>query len=133
MTNLEFQNYLMSDIKVPLIDIQPGAYNYVQRFDSNLIPKLMREATTEGMLFNFLSDPWSNRNLYQLSLFTELAGLQKTLNKTSYEKILKEFKLKGLKEKLDQLGFSPNYFKDTHITCLFFLQGSGFVSISLYF
>ena len=89
----------MSDIKVPLIDIQPGAYNYVQRFDSNLIPKLMREATTEGMLFNFLSDPWSNRNLYQLSLFTELAGLQKTLNKTSYEKILKEFKLKGLKEK----------------------------------
>ena len=115
MSNQEFQNYLMSNIKVPLIDIQPSAYNYTQRFDSNLIPKLLKETTTESALFQFLSDPWSNKNLYQLSLFTELAGLQKTLNKTSYEKILKDYKLKGLKEKLDQLGFSPSYFNSLKI------------------
>ena len=41
--------------------------------------------------------------------------MNKILNKTSYEKILKQYKLKGLKEKLDQLGFSPNYFNSLKV------------------
>ena len=115
MNNDEFREYLMSNCKASLVDIQLPAYEYTQRYDSNHLPKLLRITTVENMLFNFLRDPWSNRGLYQLSLFTEFSGMNKILNKTSYEKILKQYKLKGLKEKLDQLGFSPNYFNSLKV------------------
>ena len=79
----EFREYLMSNCKAPLVDIQLPAYEYTQRYDSNHLPKLLRETTVENMLFNFLRDPWSNRGLYQLSLFTEFSGMNKILNKTT--------------------------------------------------
>ena len=95
----EFREYLMSNCKASLVDIQLPAYEYTQRYDSNHLPKLLRETTVENMM----------------SLFTEFSGMNKILNKTSYEKILKQYKLKGLKEKLDQLGFSPNYFNSLKV------------------
>ena len=110
LTNEELTKYILSSPPPEYIDLHDKQKMYTQPgLSKSEVEKILMSCSAEQSLFGFLMGGWQNKELYTMPIIRELVGKHKTLTKTTFQEILKKYKLTQLKEKLESLGVQENF------------------------
>ncbi len=110
LSHEQLTQFILSAPPSEYIDVHDKRLLYHQPgLSKSEIEKNLISCIPEQGLFSFLLEGWQNPDIYSLPVIKDLVQKQKVLTKTSFQDIMKKWKLTHLKEKLDQLGVTENF------------------------
>ena len=110
MTPIQLQSFLMSSQPSHYLDVNDKRLTYTQNTFKPQIEESLKIISDEQSLFAFLTDAWNNKEIIKVPIIREMIKKQSILSKTSYQEILKKYKLAGLYQQLQQLDIEPKSF-----------------------
>ena len=98
----------MTDVKKNWVNIEDkNTYYHQQTGSKSQLENILSQSNKEESIIKFILGGWRNPAFYSIPQLSELVRQASKLSKTSYDEILRRFKLSHLRDVLSKLDISP--------------------------